>query len=265
MAESTIEQVEQHESTRNTKKVLMFFVSVILLGVVAFCEILYVSIIINAFPDGLIRLFAIVGACATGASALALLVGKLHWFSKGPQSVAAWVFVGMETLIMALNVLLAIQLHNGGHLDAAMQVWSQFYPAAPVVAFVGWGLILYLDKDNRMRAMKRGQREREEQAELDYEALVHATRMQVKRGAIKTLEAYLQDELSNPNTLDELRGIAASMRAGILSEISGKPVRLPPTISKIVDGNGHAVHAGDTSPLDMGQVNGTRHLAQDSK
>ena len=220
---NALDFLEQLEDTKNIKKIMLFFVSVVILGVVGFCEVLYVAMILPAFPDGLVQGVAIVGACATGASAVLLLVGKLHWFSRGPQSVAAWLFVGVETIILVLNVLLAVQLHNG-HVDSWMGAWANFYPAAPIVAFVGWGVILFLDKTNKIRTMHRDQDERQEKAQLAYEHLAFQAQMRVKHESLKILEGMLQDKISSASNLAALDQIANQFSDAILSQISGQHI-----------------------------------------
>lgn len=223
MKENVLDFLEQAEDTKNIKKIALFFVGVVILGVVGFCEVLYVAMILPAFPDGLVQGVAVVGACATGASAVLLLIGKLHWFSKGPQSVAAWIFVGAETLILILNVLLAVQLHNG-HVDSWMGVWANFYPAAPIVAFVGWGVILFLDKTNKMRTMRRDQEDRQEKAELAYEHLAFQAQMRVKHESLKILEGKLAEKIRSAQNLAALDQVADQITDAILGQISGQHV-----------------------------------------
>lgn len=217
---NALDFLEQLEDTKNIKKAIMFGVSVVILGVVGFCEVLYVAMILPAFPDGLIQGVAIVGACATGISAVLLLIGKLHWFSRGPQSLASWVFVGVETLILVLNVLLAVQLHNG-HVDDWMRAWASFYPAAPIAAFIGWGVILFLDKTNKMRAMRRDQDERQEKAELAYQHLAFQTKMHVKHESLKILADRLEQKVRSQHHLEAIDQTVDRLSDEILSEISG--------------------------------------------
>ena len=225
----------QEQTRKNTKGLILFFVSVIILGVVGFCEVLYVAMLLPAFPDGLIQSVAIAGACATGASAVVLLVGKLHWFSKGSQSFVAWGFVAVETFILAMNVLLAVQLHDG-HIADWLAWWAQMYPAAPLAAFVGWGLILFFDKDNEMRTTRRENKERQERKELDYENLVHHTTLAVKHESLQILTAKLRAKIASSQYQAGLDTVADQIANSVLGQMSGQHISslLPPG-SKIVD------------------------------
>ena len=229
MAEQdSFEMEEQATKGANIKSITMFFVYVIVLSVVGFCEILYVAMLIPAFPDGLIRSVAIAGACATGASAVVLLVGKLHWFSRGKQAFASWCFVAVETIILTMNVLLAVQLHDG-HVAPWLAMWAQFYPAAPIVAFVGWGLILFLDRDNVVRAFQREQADRQQQEEIKFSAMVHRAKMKTKHQSLKIITGYLDEIMESQPNLAALHKTADKIYDNILTEISGQHIssRIP--------------------------------------
>jgi len=238
MSEDTIDGMEQEEKRRDIKGLIMFGVSAVVLSVVGFCEVLYVKMMLTAFPDGIIQLVAISGACATGASAILLLAGKLHWFSRGKQSYAAWAFVGVEVFILALNVILAVQLHNG-HVTDWMQWWEGFYPAAPIVAFVGWGLILYLDKDNIMRSIRRDQKERQEKSELEYQALVHQTKMKVQHQSLQIIADKLEAKIATDAHMAALDKVADAISNVILGEISGQHITSlrAPQSEKTIEGS----------------------------
>ena len=249
MAEDNFEMEEQAENTRNVKKLIQFFVSVVILAVVGFCEILYVNMLLPVFPDGIIRLIAIAGACATGVSAIALLAGKLHWFTRGPQTYAAWTFILVETIILTLNVLLAVQLHDGS-VAPWLQAWEGFYPAAPIVAFVGWGIILYLDRDNVVRAFQRDQLDKQQKAEIAFTAMAHRARMKVKHQSLKIVSGYLEEAMSAQPNLLALRKTADQIYDSILSDISGEHIssRIPQT-KGIVEGSVSLPQTGTiTSP-----------------
>lgn len=198
---------------------IQFFVWVIIIAVVAFCEIMYVKIMLIGFPDGLIRAVAIAGAIATGMSVLALYAGKNHWFSKGPQTWAAWLFTGVEICILILNVILAFNFH-----EPSLDFWKQAYPAAPIVALIGWGIVLYLDRQNIMRRRQREMQEEQHEAELQYEHLVHNTRMAVKSNSLEIVAGKLEAKLESSEAHAALEAIANQIYHNILGEISGRHV-----------------------------------------
>ncbi len=204
---------------KDVRGALNLFVWLIIVAVVALCEIMYIKIMVIGFPDGLVQAIAIVGAVATGLSVIALYAGKNHWFSEGHQTWAAWAFTGVEITVLVLNVLLA---YNFNSTSGVLSFWKQAYPAAPIVALVGWGFILYLDRENIMRRRQRSMTEQEHEAELDYEHLVHETRMAVKTTSLEIVANKLAAKVESAENLLALDAIADQIYQGLLGEISGK-------------------------------------------
>lgn len=216
LLDDVAEKMKDEESIRGALNVFVWF---IIVAVVALCEIMYIKIMVIGFPDGLIQAIAIVGAVATGFSVIALYAGKNYWFSKGHQTWAAWGFTGVEISVLVLNVLLAFNFNS---TSGVLQTWKQAYPAAPIIALVGWGFILYLDRENIMRRKQRTMQEQQHDSEIKYEQLVHKTRMAVKTASLEIVANKLEQKVQATDNLQALDAIADQIYQALLGEISGK-------------------------------------------
>lgn len=217
LLDDVAEKMRDEESIRSALNVFVWF---IIVAVVALCEIMYIKMMVQGFPDGLIEAVAIVGALATGMSIIALYAGKNYWFSKGHQTWAAWGFTVVEITVLILNVLTAFSYASDP--QGVIAFWKQFYPAGPIIALIGWGFILYLDRENVMRRLQRTMREREHEAEVKYEHLVHKTRMAVKTTSLEIVANKLEQKVQSAENLAALDAIADQIYQGLLGEISGK-------------------------------------------
>jgi len=248
MRNKLIESVKaQMKEERETRGILSGISWIVIVAVVVFCEIMYIKIMMIGLPSGLVQLVAIGGAVATGASVILLYAGKEYWFSGKKQNAAAWVFAGVEVTVLVLNVLLAFNFDSP---QPIFQIWKQAYPAAPVIALIGWGFIRYFDQTNVMRRKQRKQEEEEHESELDYDALVHQKRMEVKENSLEMLAEKLQDKIESASHQAGLDAIADQIANSILREISGKSLfsAKQPTV---IEGS---VQAQQTSPLQQPQL-----------
>lgn len=200
-----------------------FFAYVIITMVVLYTDIMFVSLMWKAFPGGFLTILAIGGAFATGLSIIALMIGKNHWFRPGGQLIWAWCFTVLEIVVSILNVLTSVLTALNQPLGG-LSSWIDFAPATPVVALVGWIIILYLDRE---RAQMHEQMEMDDDiadAEREHKRQVHAARMDLKATALEQQKEYLKMHLSSADVQRVLSEGSYEIARGIVSEIIQRPI-----------------------------------------
>ena len=213
-------------------------VALIIVGVVGYAEVMFLQVMSRVFPDGILKIVSMLGAVATGASVLVLLVAKSYWFRPGKQLVFAWVFTGGELVVLVLNVIISFALDGGGKLtDSYLSVWQFFMPASPILALLGWILILHLDQAQQDRHAELEIEVEQRQAEREHERAVHQARMELKSAFLKSHMTYLQEEANSPELQRQIQIGASMLAAKELSELTGlqiaprlgaSPALLPP-------------------------------------
>lgn len=197
----------------------------IIVFVVLFSDVMFVSLLWNAFPGGFMTIAAVGGAFATGMSVIALAVGKSHWFRPGPQLVFSWLFTGVEVLVSVMNVVVSVAVahHNAlGYLSYYVLI----APATPLVALVGWIVILNLDTASTQRHAQMEMEDEKHQAELDYQKAEHEAHMQLKHGFLEQFESFLQEETNSSENLAILRQAAARLGKSVISGLIGSPIAM---------------------------------------
>lgn len=195
-------------------------VGVIVVAAVGYSEIMFLGIIQSMFPDGLLRIGAIVGGVATGLSVLALIAGKLGWFTPGGQTVAAWIFTGIETIILILNDILAFGLHSGA-LDPNLKLWYSFCPAVPVISIVGWVIVLFLDERQRERDAYAEMASDMNKSKREYAQLAFNSRMALRRKYMAQVTEYMHQALASASAQEQVQHAARLFVADVLSDATG--------------------------------------------
>ena len=195
-------------------------VAVIIAVVVGYSEVMYLQIMSRAFPDGILKIVAMIGAVGTGLSVLTLLIAKAYWFRPGGQMVAAWLFTGVEVMILLLNVLLSFAL-DGGKVDGYLAVWYTLTPSSPLFALVGWTLILHLDRGQQERHADMELEVEMQRAERQHKIATHEAKMQLRESFLKSHTTYLQQEVNSPEIQRQLAIGASAMAAQELSALTG--------------------------------------------
>lgn len=131
-------------------KFLMFTAYLTYLAAVAYGDVMFIMLVGDIFPDGILGVFAIIGAVVTAISAALLIPAFIWWFSPGIQQVAAFTFWLIEGAVLIGNIILATRIAHGQVLDGALMTWQYFSPATPVISFLGWGMIFKLDESAKM-------------------------------------------------------------------------------------------------------------------
>jgi hypothetical protein len=242
-------------------------VALIIVGVVGYAEVMFLQVMSRVFPDGILKIVSMLGAVATGASVLVLLVAKSYWFRPGKQMVFAWGFTGAELVVLVLNVILSFAL-DGGHLsDSYLSVWYTFMPASPILALLGWILILHLDQAQQDRHAELEIEVEQRQAEREHQRAVHQARMELKGAFLKSHMTYLQEEANSPELQRQIQLGASILAAKELSELTGLhiaprlsapapvvPVLPAPALPTRALASAPVPQGGTTGPLDTSEV-----------
>lgn len=200
-----------------------FIAYTIIAVVVLYCDVMFVSLMWDALPGGFLRIFAVLGAFATGLSVIALIIGKALWFRPGGQLIWSWCFSALEIAISIMNVVVSVIVARGGHLDGVLGMWLEFAPATPVVALVGWILILYLDPERKQRHENMEMEDEQTEATREYKRRVHEAHMDVKLTALDQTVEYLKQHLASQQNQAALSAGAAAMAKGIIAEVVQRP------------------------------------------
>lgn len=196
---------------------------VIICLVVLFSDVMFVSMLWNAFPGGFLTVAAVGGAFATGLSVIVLVIGKTHWFRPGGQLVFSWFFTGAEVLVSIANVITAVMVAESKPLGF-LSYWLLIAPATPFVALVGWIVLMYLDTGRKQLHAQMEMEDEQHEAELDYHLAEHRAQMNLKHAFLGQFESFLQEETTSPENLAILRAAAARLGKQVMSGLIGSPI-----------------------------------------
>ncbi len=216
-------QLELDANQKGGGSVLKAFAWLVIISVVLYSEIMFLGIVSVIFPDGILRAGATIGAVATGASVLLLYAGKSRWFRPGTQLITAWVFTGVEVAILILNDILAFALHYGT-VDSYLALWKYLCPASPVVALVGWGLIIYLDPARKIAHMQMEMEDKMQAAQIQFELARFAAQMKLQYKFLSHHAQYLESGIDDPSALKAIEEGAKNLTATTLTGLTGLPV-----------------------------------------
>jgi hypothetical protein len=198
--------------------------------VVIYSDVMFITVVSGAIPNGILGFAAIAGAFAIGLTGLALPLALHFWLSPGKQfwiGILCWL---ADTAILVLNCVLAFAISTNS-LDPWMAKYKEICPAAPVVAIILWGVIFLSDDSHKLR---------------------HA-QSQLASAQIAAYTSALIAESNNEEVLEEARRQAKlAAREGMI-QITGKSLR--PASQQIeaprntVQGSGYAV----PSPIQQSQ------------
>lgn len=198
----------------------------IVVGVVGYSDIQFIIMMGRMMPDGAVKVFSVIGACATGASVLVLIGAELYWFTRGKQMVAAWIFTGIELTISIMNLLTSFALTTG-HLDAFYTVYL-FYicPATPVVAAAQWILIFVFDETSEERHEEREMQSDMKQLERKHRKAAHLATMKLKNAYLQSYTEHLLKFAGSDEAQKRLKEGAESFGNEALNLLTGS-FRLP--------------------------------------
>lgn len=210
-------------------KMIQFFVWLVVVGVVIYSEVLYLGIVSFLFPPGVLFGACILGAFATGISVLCLYAGKSHWFRPGSQLMTAWFFTGLEVLILILNDVLAMAIHQGGQLDQYLSLYRFFVPAVPVIALIGWGILLFLDPARKVRHAHMEMEDRQQEQMLEFEQAQFEAQMEVRYKALGYMKEQLMQAVATDASIEHIRQGAYLATSNAISQLTGiQQLTMPP-------------------------------------
>jgi hypothetical protein len=218
-----MEETMKSKLSLNQEAVAAFarvLVAVIIVSVIGYAEVMFLQVMSRVFPDGILKLVSMLGAVATGASVLVLLVAKSYWFRPGKQLVFAWIFTGAELVVLVLNVILSFTLSSGQVSDNYLSIWYTFMPASPILALLGWIIILHLDQEQQERHAELELEVEQREAERKHQRAVHQARMELKNAFLKSHVTYLQEEVNSPELQRQIQIGASLLAARELSELT---------------------------------------------
>jgi len=221
-------------------KVLAFGV---IAGVVIYSDIQFIQVMWKSYPDGIAKIFSLIGAVATGASVMALIGAEAFWFSRGPQMVFGWIFTGLEVGIMACNVILGFELTGGiAKLDPFMGAYLWLCPATPIVAALCWIMIFNLDEGQKARHDEREMQDDIAESDREHRMRVHESKMKLKSRYLESTTTYLEQIADDPNVQAGLQMGAWKFAGEELRNLTGMYLPLPsaptaPVQPKMVDGS----------------------------
>lgn len=221
-------------------KVLAFGV---IAGVVIYSDIQFIQVMWKSYPDGIAKIFSLIGAVATGFSVMALIGAEAFWFSRGPQMVFGWIFTGLEVGVMACNVILGFELTGGiAKLDPFMGAYLWLCPATPVVAALCWIMIFNLDEGQKARHDEREMQDDIAESDRAHRMAVHESKMKLKTRYLESTTTYLDQIADDPNVQAGLMAGAWKFAGEELRNLTGMYLPLPsqpgaPVQPKMVDGS----------------------------
>jgi hypothetical protein len=210
----------------------------VIAGVVVYCDIQFIQVMWKTYPDGVGKIFSLIGAVATGASMLALIIAEAYWFSRGPQMLAGWLFTAVEASVSASNVILGFELTGGvSHLDPFMASYLWFCPATPVVAAFCWIIVFALDESQKARHDEREMQDDMAASDRKHAMAVHASKMMLKGRYLDSTTTYLEQIAEDPQVQAGLRLGAWKFAGEQLRELTGMYLPLPSQPNPIAQGS----------------------------
>lgn len=179
-------------------------------GAVIYGDIMFISVMHTAFPDGLLGTLATAGAVMTAVSAITLPLALHYWFAPGSQFLWGILFWLVDVSALALNAILAYAVATGQSDPWVMQ-WGSLSPATPLLAVIGWGIAFLLDPSHKLRHA---------QAELEADLIdIHA--------------AQLRQAAKGQDVAATITTGAQSAAADVASKLTGHAARPSPTPARL--------------------------------
>lgn len=222
--------------TRNQGALVGFIklmVFLVIVAVVGYSDIQFILLMARMMPDGIARVFSVIGAFATGLSVIALIGAELFWFTRGKQMLAGWIFTGLELAISVMNLLTSFALASG-HMDAFFTMYLYYLcPATPVVAAGLWILIFMVDEASEERHEEREMQSDMKQLERKHRKAAHLATMKLKNAYLQSYTEHLLKFAGSDEAQKRLKEGAESFGNEALNLLTGS-FRLPlspPTVT----------------------------------
>lgn len=207
---------------RAAAKAVQWTAYLIISVAVLFADVMFISLLWNFFPPGILRWGAILGSFTTSASVIGLIVGKSKWFRPGGQIMWAWAFTMVEFAICILNIIVAIQVFRQADLGT-LGYYLLIAPGTPIVTALGWAILIFMDPQRAALHARMEMEDDQARSQLTYERAVHDANMEVKQQYLLHTKQFLAAEIQSPQRQAEMRRAASALLAGTLTDVTGKP------------------------------------------
>lgn len=220
-------ELEESSTQSGMKKFGRILAIGIILVVAGFGDVMYIRLMSDHFPPGLLMALCYVGAFTSFLAIAYMLIGKSILFAPGLQMIAAWFVFLAELAAIALNIILVFQ-GDGANATGFLAVWWQLAPATPVFNMAGVAILYFLDEENKMRHedmelswdMKRANRRH-------FKAMARA-RLRLQNKQLNFLVTELDRAVAAPESLKAIQQTAIELNQYLLGQLSGgRTYRLP--------------------------------------
>lgn len=203
---------------------------------VAFCDVAFIWMFHNVFPDGIFRIASYIGVFATTLSVVGLFLGKTLWFRPGAQIITAWLFAAIEGAVIIVNTVAAFSVARaGGNIDTNLQMWITYVsPATPVIAAAGWFLISWFSPERAMAHKRMEMEDKIAEEEIAFELETGRARIALQREYLKAGRAYMHEEMGAEHIQRQIKQTAANSMADVLGRMTGQYI-VPRHITSIED------------------------------
>lgn len=240
-------ELEESASERGMKWLGRVLAVIIILVVSALGDVMYITLMTNKFPAGLLLIICYAGALTGFLCVVYMLIGKSVLFTPGPQMVVAWLVFSLELLMTALNLILVFQ---GDGTGGFLEVWGQLAPATPVINMAGVAVLFFLDESQKMK---------HEDVEMEWD-MKRANRRHIKAMARARLKlqtkqlSFLVTELDravcSPESLSAIQQTAIDLNTALLGQLSGGRAYRAPLALPAPAQNASALPSGQTVESD---------------
>ena len=200
--------------------------TVIALGAI-FADVMFIALIRDALPGGIMGFGAIAGAFVTSLSIIGLVMGKTHFLRPGAQVWAAWGFFGIEVAVAILNVITAIQVARHQELGILYYWMAYGAPCTPFVPMIGWSLIAFLSPEREQAHKDMEMEDRMRKKEREYREAAHQAQIDVMNEQLEQFKGFLSDFTSSPENMQASREAAHRMGRQVLGNITGMSIASP--------------------------------------
>jgi hypothetical protein len=211
-----IEESAQLKAIRGFAKFLAVF---IIMAVAIFGDTAYCIQMQKVFAsNGLLMVFAYIGAFTSVLSVGYLLMGKTALFEPGGQMLMAWIAFAIEMIVIALNILVVFNHATTGPIAT----WALVSPATPVVHMLLIGLVLFLSPELRERHKDMEMASRLRDLDRKHKFALAEARMAVKEKQLGYTVIGLHKAVNSEESQSRISQHATKMNDDLLTEMSGR-------------------------------------------
>lgn len=219
---------EETRTTQGMKWLGRLIAVIIILAVAAFGDVMYIVLMTGHFPTGPLLVLCYIGAATSFLGTIYLLIGKTSLFTPGKQAVFAWLVLGVELIIIALNIILVF---HGQDNNQFLQAWDWVAPATPVLNMCLVAILFFLDEEQNERHANMELQLQQNKMDRKYKASVYKAKIQLQEKQLQYLSSELQKAVNSPESLSFIQQTALDMNAALLSNFAGRNYGAP----RIVD------------------------------